>query len=273
MRRPHGRLGAPLLGAALLAACATPPVETVPTPAPAATPAATSTPAAMPGEPAPYPPITTNAAAIAAAKADSARHPWTAADARFMTMMVPHHAQALEMAALAPERAESVPVRTLAARIINGQRDEIRIMRQWLADRQLPVPDPFGAGGALAAAATAHAGMGAARGQAGHDMGGHAGHAGGAAASEPIMPGMLTAAEMQELAAARGAEFDRQFLNYMIRHHQGAVGMVEELFGSHAAGQDETTFRLASDVNVDQLTEIRRMQNLLLELAFGIKQP
>ena len=268
MRRPHGRLGAPLLGAALLAACASPPVETAPTPAPAPPAAAPS--GATTGGPAPYPPITTNPAAIAAARADSVQHPWTAADARFMTMMVPHHAQALEMAALAPERAASAQVRTLAARITNGQLDEIRIMRQWLADRQLPVPDPFGPGGAIAAMAAAHGGAG---GHAGHAAGGHAGAPAGAAADEPLMPGMLTQTQMRELAAARGPAFDRLFLNYMIRHHQGAVGMVTELFGTHGAGQNEGAFRLASDINVDQITEIRRMQNLLLELELGIKQP
>ncbi len=259
-RRPHGRLGAPLLGAALLAACAMPPAEPAPSPAPAAAPAAVETEA----------PVTTNAAAIAAARADSARHPWTAADVRFMTMMVPHHAQALEIAALAPDRAESEPVRTLAARIINGQRDEIRRMRQWLADRQLPVPDPYGPGGAIGAMTAAHGGH-AGQAAAGHAAGGHAGH--GGAADEPLMAGMLTQAQMRELAAARGGEFDRLFLNYMIRHHQGAVAMVTELFGTHGAGQDEDVFRLATDINVDQITEIRRMQNMLLELELGIRQP
>ena len=110
-------------------------------------------------------------------------------------------------------------------------------------------------------------------------MDAHAGHAGAApatgaaAADAPAMPGMLTRAEMQQLAASRGAEFDRRFLGFMIRHHQGAVAMVTELFDTYGAGQTEGVFRLASDVNVDQLTEIRRMQNLLLELELGIKQP
>src|SRR5690606_464478 len=80
---------------------------------------------------------------------------------------------------------------------------------------------------------------------------------------EMLMPGMLTEAQMQELAAARGAEFDRLFLTYMIQHHQGAVAMVSELFGSYGAGQDEIVFKFASDVNVDQTTEIARMEKML----------
>ena len=81
--------------------------------------------------------------------------------------------------------------------------------------------------------------------------------------------GMLTAAQIKELDEARGEEFDRLFLVYMIQHHRGAVAMVKELFGSYGAGQDETVFKLASDVNVDQLTEIARMERMLVELVLG----
>jgi uncharacterized protein (DUF305 family) len=83
------------------------------------------------------------------------------------------------------------------------------------------------------------------------------------------MPGMLSAAQMRELAAARGAEFDRLFLTYMIQHHRGAVTMVHDLFATDGAGQDEAAFKLASDVQVDQLTEIARMELMLSEMSPG----
>jgi uncharacterized protein (DUF305 family) len=91
----------------------------------------------------------------------------------------------------------------------------------------------------------------------GHDM--HGGHA-------MVMPGMLTDEQMAELDAARGPEFDRLFLTYMIQHHRGAVSMVKTLFSNNGAGQDETIYKFAADVEVDQSTEIRRMLQMLLEL-------
>ena len=180
--------------------------------------------------------VTTNATAIAEARADSLSRPYVAADVAFMTGMVGHHAQAIEMAQLAPARGASPAVQRLAARIINAQQDEITLMQQWLADRQKPIPP---------ATSMTHAG-------------GHAHHA--------MMPGMLSAEQMRQLAAARGTEFDRLFLTFMIQHHQGAVVMVKELFSTPGAGQDHTVFKFASDVNVDQTTEINRMQQMLASL-------
>ena len=174
---------------------------------------------------------------------DTAR--WTQADVRFMTAMIGHHAQAIEMARLAPTHDAGPQIRVLAARIINAQEDEIATMRQWLRDRGQPVPE-------------AHA--------AHHGAGHQAGHG-------ALMPGMLTDAQMRQLDQARGAEFDRLFLTLMIQHHQGAVTMVRELFGSYGAGQDDTVFKLASDVNVDQETEIARMQKMLAEMVFGGATP
>jgi uncharacterized protein (DUF305 family) len=87
---------------------------------------------------------------------------------------------------------------------------------------------------------------------------------------EMLMPGMLTEAQMKQLDAARGPEFDRLFLTYMIQHHKGAVSMVKDLFDSYGAGQDEVVFKFASDVNVDQTTEIARMDKLLISLTLGI---
>jgi uncharacterized protein (DUF305 family) len=172
------------------------------------------------------------------------RYAWTEADAHFMSTMIGHHAQAIEMARLAPGRVSSNAVRILAQRIINAQQDEIATMQTWLRDRGLPVPE---------AEASSHAGHG----------GGHG----------ELMPGMLTPEQMARLRAASGAEFDQLFLTFMIQHHRGAVSMVTRLFGTPGAGQDETVFKFASDVNVDQETEINRMQRMLADLVFGSPAP
>jgi uncharacterized protein (DUF305 family) len=91
----------------------------------------------------------------------------------------------------------------------------------------------------------------------------------GGMAAMPAMPGMLTDAQLKTLDAARGAEFDRLFLTYMIQHHRGAVQMVQKLFASPGAGQDESVFKFANDVEVDQSTEIKRMLTMMLELGFA----
>ena len=154
-----------------------------------------------------------------------------------MSRMIGHHAQAVRIARWAPTHGASTSVRTLAARIINAQQDEIATMQHWLRDRLQPAPDPGGSD---------------------HTM--HAGH-------DIQMPGMLTAAQLAQLDAARGAEFDKLFLSLMIQHHRGAVAMVKDLFGSYGAAQDETVFKFASDVNVDQSTEIERMERMLSALT------
>lgn len=81
-----------------------------------------------------------------------------------------------------------------------------------------------------------------------------------------LMPGMLSAAQLKQLDEARETEFDRLFLGFMIQHHKGALTMVRDLFGSYGAGQDQTVFKLASDVNVDQTTEIARLEKMLVAL-------
>jgi uncharacterized protein (DUF305 family) len=170
---------------------------------------------------------------------DSVRHAYTAADVRFMSGMIHHHAQAIVMASWAPSHGASDAVRRLAERVINAQQDEIVTAQRWLRDRQLPVPE---------ARAT---GMKMTHGGVEHEM---------------LMPGMLTEAQMKQLDEARGKEFDRLFLTFMIQHHQGAVAMVKDLFGSYGAGLDETVFKFASDVNADQSSEIERMQTMLIRL-------
>lgn len=177
-----------------------------------------------------------DAAVSQAARADSVRQSYTDADVAFMTDMIHHHAQALVMADMAPTHGASGPLRTLSERIIVGQNDEIGLMQTWLRDRGQPVPDPQDSG-----------------------HGGHAMH----------MPGMLTEAQLAELDAARGAEWDRLFLTYMIQHHQGALTMVEQLFGSYGAAQGDDMFRIASGIAADQTAEIDRMQSMLREMMFG----
>ena len=183
------------------------------------------------------------AAAIAQAKADSIRHPYTAADVEFMSHMIHHHAQAIVMARWAPTHGASPAVLRLADRIINAQTDEIGTMQNWLSYRRQPVPQSTPGGVMMTMSGMQH---------------------------EMLMPGMLTEAQMKQLDAARGPEFDRLFLTYMIQHHKGAVSMVKELFDSYGAGQDETVFKFASDVNVDQTTEIARMEKLLVSLTLGV---
>lgn len=154
------------------------------------------------------------------------------ADARFITQMIGHHAQAVQMVALVPGRSARDDVRMMAERIGVSQRDEIAMMERWLRGRGLPVPS----------ADSAHA----------HHGGGHA-----------HMPGMLTAEEMGRLAAASGAEFDRLFLELMIRHHEGALVMVAELFGTPGGGQASDVFLIANEVDADQRMEIDRMRAML----------
>ena len=164
------------------------------------------------------------------------------ADVHFITGMIGHHAQALVMAGWAPSHGASPDIRVLAARIINEQRDEIALMQRWLRDRGLPVPEPK-------------------RGPMTMSMNGME--------HEMLMPGMLTDAQMRELDSARGPEFDRSFLRYMIQHHEGAVTMVKELFATDGAAQEQSVFKLASDVQADQSSEIRRMRRMLASLTFG----
>ena len=170
---------------------------------------------------------------VSAAKAsDLSRVQFTAADVRFMQGMIGHHAQAVEMTALVPARTATDGMRKLAQRIEVSQVDEIGMMKRWLEVRGQQLPDP------------------------------HAMHMHGAM----LMPGMLTQEEMQALAAAKGRDFDRLFLAGMIKHHEGALTMVRELFATPGAGQESEMYAFASDVDADQRMEIERMGAMLGEL-------
>lgn len=144
-----------------------------------------------------------------------------AADITYVQDMIVHHQQALDMAVLAPNRAASARLKSLASRIKDSQGPEIQWMRTWLQQQGQRVP--------------------------GH----HAAHDG--------MPGMATQEEMDRLAAASGPEFDRLFLELMIRHHEGAIAMSTEVLrnGAHLRIEE-----FANDVGVTQLAEIRRMREM-----------
>jgi uncharacterized protein (DUF305 family) len=167
------------------------------------------------------------------------RYPFTKADIEFISGMISHHAQAIIMAKWAPTHGANKSVQTLCERIINAQTDEITLMQSWLRDRKLPVPEAKPMPMKMMMNGT--------------EM-------------EMLMPGMLSDEQMKQLDNSRGTDFDRNFLTFMMQHHRGAVAMVQTLFNSPGAGQDEAVFKFASDVNVDQTTEINRMMGMLISL-------
>ena len=158
----------------------------------------------------------------------------SAADSQFMQDMIPHHHQAIQMAALVADRTNRQELIDVAGRINASQDDEIKFMQDWLRERGEPVPEP-----------TAH-----------HAM--HTTH---------TMAGMATPEQMAELAAAEGAAFDRLFLTLMIAHHEGAVRMVEELLELPGSAYDAVLFEFTSDITNDQTAEIERMHALLIGLS------
>jgi uncharacterized protein (DUF305 family) len=162
---------------------------------------------------------------------------YTPADVAFMSGMIAHHAQAVLIAGWAPSHGANAAIRGLCERIVVAQQDEIALAQNWLRDRNQPAPpaDPRG-----------------------HTMPGM---------DHPVlMPGMLTPQQLAQLDGARGAEFDRLFLQLMIQHHEGAITMVNQLLGSAGAAQDGVVFRFAADIDADQTTEITRMQLMLDDL-------
>jgi len=167
--------------------------------------------------------------AIGAAQAtDLSKVQYTQADVKFMQGMIGHHSQAVEMVALLKQNTKWDDMRKLGLRIEVSQEDEIKMMQTWLKNRGQTLPDP------------------------------HAHHMPGG-----MMPGMLTMDEMARLGTAKGPEFDRLFLEGMIKHHGGAITMVEELFATPGAGQDGDIYAFASDVVADQKMEIDRMGAML----------
>ena len=192
-----------------------------------------------------------------------------AADARFMQHMIVHHNQAVEMGDLIASRTDHRGVRLIGDRIARTQAVEVDFMRAWLEQRGEPVEaDDLHHGGHHHAH---HGRHGHGDGHGGHhDHGAHHGH-GAAMAAEPdptipLMPGMLSPAQMEALAASQGRMFDQLFLEGMILHHQGAIDMVDALLADPAAGQDPRLSEFLSHVIADQSAEILRMGSMLAEL-------
>ena len=154
---------------------------------------------------------------------------YTAADVHFMQGMIAHHAQAIYMTRLAVSRGASPRLLKLANKIDQSQQAEIRLMQDWLVANKQTAPDT-------------------------------------SSWRTMSMPGMLTPAQLATLDAARGAEFDRQFLELMIQHHEGALKMVEDLLATPLAAQDVDVSVFANDVNTVQTAEIAAMQQMLANL-------
>jgi len=168
---------------------------------------------------------------------------YTPADVRFMSGMIYHHAQAVLIAGWAPSHEAGPAVRTLCDRIVASQKDEIALLSRWLADRHEVVPRPDPEHMMMPEMDATH-----------------------------MMPGMLSAEQLAQLDAARGAAFDRLFLSLMIQHHQGAITMVNQLFAA-SGGEEEPVYKMATSVFADQTTEIERMQRMLAADVFAPTTP
>ena len=155
--------------------------------------------------------------------------PYTKADVEFMQGMIAHHAQAIVMSRMAESHGANPQVMKLSNKIDQSQVPEIRIMQSWLTRNKQYAPDT----------------------SSWHHM---------------MMAGMLTAAQLKELDAARGVDFDRAYLHLMIQHHAGALKMVDDLFNSSLAGQEVDVNVFANDVVTAQTVEIGIMQRLLTQL-------
>jgi uncharacterized protein (DUF305 family) len=197
-------------------------------------------------QPTPQQPAVAVAQARASDTTANSQQGFTAADVNFMNGMISHHAQALLMAGWAESHGASPSVMTLTSRITNAQKDEITGMQKWLRDRHQPVPEPNPHGMVMKMDGMDH---------------------------QMLMPGMLTETQLKQLDDARGKDFDQYFLSFMIQHHQGAVTMVQDLFGTYGAAQDVSVYKLASDISADQTTEIERMQKMLASVIFGAARP
>ena len=161
---------------------------------------------------------------------DLANLSFTDADVKFMQGMISHHAQAVEMGALVEGRTNREALIAMAQRISISQEDEMSMMRGWLEDRGLDIPDEH-----------AH-----------HSMG-----------EDDLMPGMLSPEDFAQLTAAEGPLFDSLFLQFMIDHHEGALEMVETLLDQPGSAQDSVIYEFTTDVTADQTSEIERMSAML----------
>ena len=155
---------------------------------------------------------------------------YTEADVLFMQGMIAHHAQAIYMSRLATSRGANPRLLKLAIKIDQSQRTEIRLMQDWLVANKQTAPDSN-------------------------------------SFRTMMMPGMLTPAQLTELENTKGADFDRKYLELMIKHHEGALSMVADLFATPLAGQDVDVSVFANDVQVVQTAEIDLMHQMLADLS------
>ncbi len=160
---------------------------------------------------------------------------YTAEDVAFMQGMIVHHQQAVDMAKLVKDRTNTEELQTIAGRIESSQADEISFMQTWLKARGEPLEDPM--------------------------MKGHAEH------MHHMMKGMASPEALKALAAAKGTEFDRQFLTLMIAHHEGALDMVEKLLDEDGTAADPVLFQFVGDIESEQKAEIGKMDKLLAGLS------
>ncbi len=232
---------------AVLAACATPAPRPTPAPSPASAPRPTraTTAAPTPVTAVGASPTTAPVTGASVATAEGAHHHhdmpgmapitipagvlYTEADVRFMQGMIAHHAQAVHMTRLASSAGASARVLRLAQKIDLSQAGEIVLMQEWLREYEQFVPDT-------------------------------------SSWRSMSMPGMLTTDDMAKLERARGTDFDRMFLTLMIRHHEGALTMVADLYASPRAAQEVDISVLANDVESTQTAEIGVMKLMLAEL-------
>lgn len=185
-------------------------------------------------------------AEVTTAGAPRAKSKNNAADVEFMQGMIAHHAQAVIMAGWAPTHGARQDIKILCERIVVGQADEIRLMQWWLREKGEEVPPADAKGMKMKMNGMEH---------------------------EMLMPGMMTAEGLARLDSARGSDFDRLFLEAMIAHHAGALTMVEKLFGTPGAANDDLIYKMASDVYADQTTEIRVMENMLSTVPGATRAP
>jgi uncharacterized protein (DUF305 family) len=171
-----------------------------------------------------------------------------AADVQFMQGMIAHHAQALAMVALISTNTTRPELQMIGERIRISQQDEIGMMQRWLTAHHEVVPT-VDSNNVAHMPPTMMPGM---------QMSG---------TTTMMMPGMLTPEQMTQLANAKGTDFDTLFLKGMIRHHEGALLMVKDLFGTNGAAQAPEVFTFASDADADQRAEIKRMQTVLTAIS------
>jgi uncharacterized protein (DUF305 family) len=190
---------------------------------------------------------------LCAQNATAVPHRYVQADIDFMQGMIIHHAQAVVMSDWAATHGARPNLLVLCRRIALSQRDEITMMQQWLLEHHLPAPDPLHM---LKGVPTTMQDSSAMK-MPGMDMGAH----------PMTMTGMLTPAEMRALDAARGPAFDNLYLTGMIKHHQGALDMVANLFATPGAGQQPEISSFATDIDAGQRAEIARMQAMLTTLT------